>query len=460
VKMLLVDDEKIKRTALRDDLADAGYEVGVASNAEEGLRFLRGESYDVVVTDLRMKGIDGLAFLAQIKEQWPDTEVIMITAFATVDNAVQAMKLGAFDYITKPFESAKLILILEKIARIKQLTNENVSLKAELARTTRHGDIIGQSSAMRDAFDLLDTAIGSDVPVLLCGETGTGKELFATAIHRCGPRKDKPFCRVSCAALSSQLMESELFGHERGAFTGAVDSKPGRFELADKGTLFLDEIDDVPLDVQVKLLRVLEGHPFERVGGVRSISVDVRIVAASKFDLKTSVADGSFRSDLYYRLSVFPIWIPALRERKEDIPLLVRHFLEVYAPPSKPVEISEEAMALLWDYQWPGNVRELQNVVRRTLLGLGTRGVIAREDVPGEIRLAVLEGAAPREKPGSFRDMVEATERDLLTQALDAAEGNQSKAAASLGLKLSTFRDKLAKYGIRLPAGGELRLEL
>ena len=460
MKMLLVDDEKIKRTALRDDLADAGYEVGVASNAEEGLRFLRGESYDVVVTDLRMKGMDGLAFLAQIKEQWPDTEVIMITAFATVDNAVQAMKLGAFDYITKPFESAKLILILEKIARIKQLTNENVSLKAELARTTRHGDIIGQDSAMRDAFDLLDTAISSDVPVLLCGETGTGKELFATAIHRCGPRKDKPFCRVSCAALSSQLMESELFGHERGAFTGAVDSKPGRFELADKGTLFLDEIDDVPLDVQVKLLRVLEGHPFERVGGVRSISVDVRIVAASKFDLKTRVADGSFRSDLYYRLSVFPIWIPALRERKEDIPLLVRHFLEVYAPPSKPVEISEEAMALLWDYQWPGNVRELQNVVRRTLLGLGTRSVIAREDVPGEIRLAILEGAAPREKPGSFRDMVGATERDLLTQALDAAEGNQSKAAASLGLKLSTFRDKLAKYGIRLPAGGELRLEL
>ena len=459
MKILLVDDEKIKRTALRDDLVDADYEIDVASNAEEGLQSLRCEAYDVVVTDLRMKGMDGLAFLAEIRKHWPETEVIMITAFATVDNAVQAMKLGAFDYITKPFESAKLILILEKIDRIKQLKDENVNLKAELARVTRHGDIIGQSASMTEALELLETAVSSDVPVLLMGETGAGKELFATAIHKLGPRKDKPFCRVSCAALSTQLIESELFGHEQGAFTGAVDSKPGRFELADKGTLFLDEIDDVPLEIQVKLLRVLEGHPFERVGGVRSINADVRIVAASKLGLKRKVSDGSFRSDLYYRLSVFPIWIPALRERKDDIPLLVKHFLGIYAPPTKRTEITEEAMALLWDYHWPGNVRELQNVVRRMLLGLGPRNVIAWEDVPGDVRLSILDAATPREKPETFRDTIEATERDLLAQALGAAEGNQSKAAASLGLKLSTFRDKLAKHGIRLPPGGEPRLE-
>ncbi len=450
MKVLLVDDERIKRTVLRDDLTEAGYETYTAACADEGTKVLQAQRFDVVVTDLRMKGMDGTAFLARIKEKWPDIEVIMITAYATVDNAVQAMKLGAFDYITKPFESAKLIMVLDKISRIRALTSENVSLKAELAKATRHGDIISQSAAMHDAFEALNLAIASEVPVLICGETGTGKELFATAIHNCGARKDQPFISVSCAALSPQLMESELFGHERGAFTGALESKPGRFELADKGTLFLDEIDDVPLALQVKLLRVLEECPFERVGGIKSIRTDVRFIAASKVNLQEEVVKGAFREDLYYRLNVFPIWIPPLRERREDIPLLVDHFLRAYAGPGGPPEVDEEAMAILWDCDWPGNVRELQNVIRRILLGIGDRPTVTRSDVPAEVRLAALRGSRSISKPKSFREAIETSEKNLLAKALDAAGGNQSKAAAALDMKLSTFRDKLAKYDIQL----------
>lgn len=451
MKILVVDDERIKRTALHDDLVEAGYETEVASCAEEGLVQLQAERFDVVVTDLRMKMMDGMSFMSEIKRRWPDTEVIMVTAYATVDNAVQAMKLGAFDYITKPFESARLLLILEKIAKIRALKSENVTLKAELAKATHHGDIIGQSPAMRSAFELLDIGVKCDVPVLLWGETGTGKEMFATAIHHRGPRQKGPFVRVSCATLSEQLMESELFGHERGSFTGAVESKPGRFELADKGTLFLDEIDDVPMSIQVKLLRVLEGHPYERVGGVASIQANVRIVAASKVDLRKRVAESVFRSDLFYRLNVFPIWIPPLRDRREDIPLLVEHFLKRYGSEGHLPTVSGEAMSMLWDYAWPGNVRELQNVVRRILLGLGDCTEVCSQNLPPEIRYATAELPAGPPQGVSFKKTIETNERSLLIDALDKAGGNQSRAAASLGLKLSTFRDKLVKHGIRIP---------
>ncbi len=452
MKILLIDDEKIKRMALGDDLADAGYTVCAVPNAEAGMACLEKQEFDVVITDLRMNGMDGLTFLKKVKADHPEIEVVMITAYATVDNAVEAMKIGAFDYITKPFESAKLILVLEKIARIKELTRENTDLRAELARATRHGEIIGQSEAMRDAFELLQTAIQGEAPILLCGETGTGKELFAEAIHRYGPRKNAPFIRVSCAALSQQLMESELFGHERGAFTGAMDEKPGRFELANKGTLFLDEIDDIPLDIQVKLLRVLDGMPFERVGGVRSIVTDVRIVAATKVDLKSKVDAGAFRIDLYFRLNVFPIWIPPLRERKEDIPLLFNHFLDKYRKSHEPLEVSEEAMALLWDHSWPGNVRELQNVTRRILMGLGNRTRILPQDIPADLRQ--ISGKTATARPNTFYEVIRDVERDMLEKALETAQGNQSRAAAALGLKLSTFRDKLAKHGM-LHVGSE-----
>lgn len=448
MKLLLVDDEKIKRTALRDDLVEAGYDTSIAASAEEGMRLLRGERFDVVVTDVRMKGMDGTTFLAQIKDLWPDVDVVMITAYATVDNAVEAMKLGAFDYITKPFESAKLIAVLDNIAKVRKQARETGAAKSEGVAASR-GGLVGQSRAMRSAFEALQLAIASDVPVLICGETGTGKERFATAIHENGPRKNKPFVRVSCVALSPQLVESELFGHERGAFTGAVESKPGRFELAHQGTLFLDEIDDIPLEVQPKLLRVLEGFPFERVGGIESIHADVRFIAASKADLQREVAQGAFREDLYYRVSVFPIRIPPLRERREDIPLLADHFLHMYSGDDEPQTFDEKALAVLTEYHWPGNVRELQNVVRRVLVSIGQRRVITARDLPPEVRLGALRGPDAPIEPRSFRDVIEENEKNLLTQALDAADGNQSKAAAALGMKLSTFRDKLSKYHIR-----------
>jgi DNA-binding NtrC family response regulator len=447
VKVLVVEDEEIKRTALRDDLKDAGYETQIAVSADDGMKMLQMEPFDVVVTDLRMPGMDGTTFLAHIHERWPDTQVIMMTAYATVNNAVQAMKLGAFDYIAKPFESEELMMVLEKIGKIRDLTRENKSLKVELAKAIHHRDIVGHSPAMRNAFDALDLAISSDVPVLICGETGTGKELFATTIHNHGPRKDKPFIGVSCAALSAQLMESELFGHVRGAFTGAFKNKPGRFELAHKGTLFLDDIDDVPLEVQVKLLRVLEKHPFERVGGIEPINTDARFIAATKVELQKEVRKGTFREDLFYRLSVLPIRIPPLRDRREDIPLLVNYFLRTYCGTEKPPAVDEAVMTILWDYDWPGNVRELQNVVRRILLGIGERALITSRDVPVEIRLNALQGSPPG-KPTSFREAIEARERDLLIRALDDSEGNKSKAAAGLRMKLSTFRDKLAKHNI------------
>jgi len=448
MKTLIVDDEKIKRTALQDDLVDAGHVAKGAACAADGLKRLNAEQFDVVVTDLRMKGMDGIAFLKEIKQKWPETEVIMISAYATVDNAVQAMKLGAFDYITKPFESDKLLLVLDKIAKMRALETENVALRAELARVTRYGEIVSNSKAMSTVLELLNTAINSDVPVLLWGETGTGKELLATAIHNGSARKDNPFIRISCAALSEQLMESELFGHERGAFTDAVESKQGRFELADKGTLFLDEIDDVPLNMQVKMLRVLDGNPFERVGGVTSIQTDVRVVAASKVDLRENVTKGTFRSDLFYRLNAFPIWIPPLRGRREDIPLLVQYFADLYSKTTPAPQISEEAMSILWDYAWPGNVRELQNVVRRILLGIGDGTVVKRQDVPADIRLASMEQPSLDAEPKSFSEAIAAKEKLMLAKALDAAGGNQSRAASALEMKLSTFRDKLAKYGI------------
>jgi DNA-binding NtrC family response regulator len=455
MRVLLVDDEAIKRTALRDDLREAGFETEVAACAEEGLKKLQSGRFDVAVTDLRMKAMDGMTFLTEIKRQWPDTDVVIMTAYATVDNAVQAMKMGAFDYITKPFESEKLVLVLGRIATMRALKTENTSLKAELAQATRHGEIIGQSEAMKVAFELLDIAVSCDVPVLLWGETGTGKEMFANAIHHQGPRQKKPFIRISCAALSEQLMESELFGHERGSFTGAIDSKPGRFELAKGGTLFLDEIDDVPMSIQVKLLRVLEGHPYERVGGTASIQTDARIVAASKVDLRKRVAESMFRSDLFYRLNVFPIWIPPLRDRREDIPLFVDHFLHLHSGDDRTFAVDEDAMSVLWDYSWPGNVRELQNVIRRMLLGLGERTEVHRQDVPPEIRLAAVEPASKSAPGASFKEAIENSERGLLMEALEKAAGNQSRAATSLGMKLSTFRDKMVKYNVRSTGPGE-----
>ena len=470
MRVLLVEDDRVARVPLRDDIAEAGYDVDEAGSAEEALELLGKKGYDVVVTDLRMPGMDGIELLERIKAESPDTEVIVITAYGTVRTAVRAMKLGAYEYLTKPFDNEELLLLLERIRRMREVMEENVRLRRRLEERYRLEDMVGKGHKMQEVFRLIRTVASSDSTVLLQGETGTGKELAAHAIHELSPRRDGPFVKVSCAALSRELLESELFGHVRGAFTSAIKDKPGKFELADGGTIFLDEVDDIPLELQVKLLRVLQEREFERVGGTRTIRVDVRVIAATKVDLLERVRRGLFREDLYYRLNVVPIRLPPLRERKEDVPLLMEHFLRKLGAEGR-IEMTPEAMKLLMDYDWPGNVRELENLVER-LVVVGAGPKVGPEDLPPEIRspapkekgpsleevlrrqeelermIRMLGSSEPRLGDASFEEIVEAKERELITEALRRTGGNKTKAAELLGMKLSTFRDKMKRLGL------------
>lgn len=470
MRVLLVEDDRVARVPLRDDIAEAGYDVDEAGSAEEALELLGKKGYDVVVTDLRMPGMDGIELLERIKAESPDTEVIVITAYGTVRTAVRAMKLGAYEYLTKPFDNEELLLLLERIRRMREVMEENVRLRRRLEERYRLEDMVGKGHKMQEVFRLIRTVASSDSTVLLQGETGTGKELAAHAIHELSPRRDGPFVKVSCAALSRELLESELFGHVKGAFTSAVKDKPGKFELADGGTIFLDEVDDIPLELQVKLLRVLQEREFERVGGTRTIRVDVRVIAATKVDLLERVRRGLFREDLYYRLNVVPIRLPPLRERKEDVPLLMEHFLRKLGAEGR-IEMTPEAMKLLMDYDWPGNVRELENLVER-LVVVGAGPKVGPEDLPPEIRspapkekgpsleevlrrqeelermIRMLGSSEPRLGNASFEEIVEAKERELITEALRRTGGNKTKAAELLGMKLSTFRDKMKRLGL------------
>ena len=470
MRVLLVEDDRVARVPLRDDIAEAGYDVDEAGSAEEALELLGKKGYDVVVTDLRMPGMDGIELLERIKAESPDTEVIVITAYGTVRTAVRAMKLGAYEYLTKPFDNEELLLLLERIRRMREVMEENVRLRRRLEERYRLEDMVGKSHKMQKVFRLIRTVASSDSTVLLQGETGTGKELAAHAIHELSPRRDGPFVKVSCAALSRELLESELFGHVRGAFTSAIKDKPGKFELADGGTIFLDEVDDIPLELQVKLLRVLQEREFERVGGTMTIRVDVRVIAATKVDLLERVRRGLFREDLYYRLNVVPIRLPPLRERKEDVPLLMEHFLRKLGAEGR-IEMTPEAMKLLMDYDWPGNVRELENLVER-LVVVGAGPKVGPEDLPPEIRspaprergpsleevlrrqeelermIRMLGSSEPRLGDASFEEIVEAKERELITEALRRTGGNKTKAAELLGMKLSTFRDKMKRLGL------------
>jgi len=469
----LVDDDRVARVPLRDDIREAGYEVDEAGSAEEALDLLRRNPYDVVVTDLRMPGMDGIELLERVKAQRPDAEVIVITAYGTVQTAVRAMKLGAYEYLTKPFDNEELLLLLERIRKVREVMAENLRLRRRLEEKYRLEDMVGKSHSMQEVFRLIRTVAPSDSTVLLQGETGTGKELAAYAIHELSHRRNGPFVKVSCAALSRELLESELFGHVKGAFTSAVRDKPGKFELADGGTIFLDEVDDIPLELQVKLLRVLQEREFERVGGTRTLKVDVRVIAATKVDLLERVRRGLFRKDLYYRLNVVPIRLPPLRERREDIPLLVEHFLKHFGAEGK-ITISPEAMKLLMDYDWPGNVRELENLIER-LVVVGAGPQVRPEDLPPEVRTPVrtgergpsLEEVLRRQKEleemirmlragtmeleigtASFEEIVAAKERELIQEALRRTGGNKTKAAELLRMKLSTMRDKMRKLGL------------
>jgi two-component system NtrC family response regulator len=384
--ILIVDDEKNYLLVLEALLVDAGYEVITSDNTTEALEVARSHDLDLVITDMRMPGTDGMEFLAQLRSRQPDPPVIMMTAYATVEKAVEAMKRGAFDYITKPFKNEELILTIRKAIEMHRLKQENRLLSRELQERFQFSNIVGKSKIMRQVYEIIEKVAHTRASVLITGESGTGKELIARAIHFNSPRRDKTFISVNCSALSETLLESELFGHERGAFTGAVTQRKGRFELAHGGTLFLDEVGDMSPALQVKLLRVLQEMKFERVGGTKTLQVDARLVTASNRELDREVELGRFREDLFYRLKVVHIKVPPLRERRDDIPLLVHHFLEKAAEANKiPVKrVSHEALKHLYQYDWVGNVRELENVIERAVI-LCDGDDIRPQDLPEEL---------------------------------------------------------------------------
>jgi len=450
MKVMLVEDEKITRITLGDALAKEGHEVVSCGTGREALSLL-DETVAVVISDLRMPGMDGLELLRRIKEMQPAIEVVLMTAYSTVANAVEALKLGAHDYLTKPFATSEMLLILERLVAHRTLVSENIRLRDRIRRLGV-GRLVGGSKPMRKLADTIDAVAAGDYTVLICGESGTGKELVAEAIHERSARSEGPFVKVSCAALSETVLESELYGHERGAFTGADRLHRGRFERSAGGTLFLDDIDDFPLPLQVKLLRTLQEKEIERVGSTSTIKVDLRVVAATKVDLRDLVGKGLFREDLYYRLNIVPVAIPPLRDREQDIPLLVGHFLAKHASQRPDLEVSAAAMRRLSAWPWPGNVRELENCVQR-MVALTRGDLLDEQDLPPEYLDDVTAAAVPVAPPADasdidFESVIGDTERGLLQWALAKEQGNQSRAAARLGLARTTFCSKLKKYDL------------
>lgn len=444
MKILIVDDEEIQRVSLQDDLNDAGYKTLAVESPIVALELAAKEEIDVVITDLKMPAMDGISFMQELKKIQPGASIIMMTAYATVETAVEAMKIGAYDYLTKPFNTEELLLLLQRIDDFRSVMAENVQLRKQLQNRYNFGNIIGKSAAMQQVYQQLETVAGTETTVLIEGKTGTGKEMVANAIHYSSPRKDKPFVKVSCAVLSKEILESELFGHERGAFTGALRQKKGRFELADGGSIFLDEVDDIPVELQVKLLRVLEEKTFERVGGTETLKVDVRVIAATKKDLRQLVEEGQFREDLYYRLNIYPIKLPTLKERQEDIQLLFEHFLDKLSPGAAPV-IDPAVYRFLLDYEWPGNVREFKNFVERLTLSCKCDPVVP-ECLPPEIRSADVQFKVADEQ--SLDERVATFEKRLILHALSQTDGNKAKAAETLHIPVSTLKSKIKKYNI------------
>jgi two-component system response regulator HydG len=427
----------------------------VATDAPQALQALAKSDFDVVVTDYKLPGGDGLTILRQVKERRPECEVMVITAYGTIELAVEAMQAGAADFITKPFSPEELRVKLEKLferlwerRELRRLSEENLYLREEMEDRFHFGEIIGRSAPMQAVFRTIEKVAPQDSTVIIYGESGTGKELVARAVHRASPRRDGPFVRVNCGALTESLLESELFGHERGAFTGAVKRKKGRFELAHRGTIFLDEIGDISHALQVKLLRVLQEREFERVGGEETVSVDVRVIAATHKELRAEVAAGHFRDDLYYRLHIIPIYLPPLRQRREDIPVLVEHFISRLAVElRKPnLRIAPEAVEQLQNYDWPGNIRELENVLERA-------AVLCEGDTITALDLPVLGRTGGRvvELPNqeyNLNEVLESVERQLIERALAHANGVKAEAARLLGIKSSALYYKLEKYGL------------
>jgi two-component system response regulator PilR (NtrC family) len=454
-KILIVDDEQSMRDVLSIMLKRAGYGVTVAADGEEAIAQLGKDIFDLVITDLKMPKVGGLDVLKAVKDSSPDTVVLVITAFASTETAVEAMKRGAYDYLTKPFQVDEVQLIIRNALEKRRLSTENMLLKRELASQSSFAQIVGQSDAMQKVFDMVRKVADSKSNVLICGESGTGKELVARAIHYNSARSRLPFVAVNCGALPEPLLESELFGHMRGSFTGAVSNKAGLFEVANGGTIFLDEIGETTPTMQVKLLRVIQEREFRRVGGTRDLKVDVRIIAATNKDLEKAVADGSFREDLYYRLDVIPINLPPLRMRAGDIPLLAKHFLERFAKVSgKPVpELTPGAMHLLLAHEWRGNVREMENLIERAV-AFASGPQITEEDIHSWLHrpAAQPQGGYPADLPADgldLEELINRIEKELLLKALERAQWVKKKAARLLKLNTRSFRYRLEKYAIK-----------
>jgi len=450
--ILVVDDDASLRRVLEYNLTSAGYSVVAAESGEEGLSLFAARKPSLIISDMQMPGISGLQLLASVKASSPETLVIIITAFGSVDMAVEAMKAGAYDYITKPFNRDELLLTVAKALQFNGMAEENRRLKSELAERSAGRPLVGSSPAMERVYQIIGKVADTDASVMITGESGTGKELVARAIHRQSARSGGPFVTINCAAIPRDLLESELFGHVKGAFTGAIKDKVGKLELADGGTIFLDEVGELPLELQPKLLRVLQERVVEPVGGVSSRKLDLRVISATNVDIDKALADGSLREDIYYRLAVIPLHLPPLRERREDIPLLIRFFCEKHAFPQ--VQFDKRAIEAMERYAWPGNVRELENTVERILI-LRSGDSVSLDDIPEKIRRA---GSAPA--AGRVINLpeegypLEQLEREVVIEALRRNQWNQTAAARFLSIPRHTLIYRMEKYGIVPPERG------
>jgi two-component system, NtrC family, response regulator AtoC len=447
--LLIVEDESPLRLAIAEQLADRGYRVEQADSGEMAIARLADFAFDIIITDLRLPGIDGSAVVEAAVARYPHIIAIVITGYGTVKDAVEAIKRGASDFVNKPFQIDELLHVLDSALEQRRLKSENAYLRAQLEERYRFEGIIGKSRPMTRLFQLLETVAPTNSTILITGETGTGKEVVSRAIHHNSPRRASRFVALNCSAIPETLLEAELFGHVRGAFTGAVGNRQGRLEQAHKGTLFLDEVGTMSTALQMKLLRVLQEREFERVGDSHTIKVDVRVIAATNSDLGRLVAEGQFREDLFYRLNVIPVQLPALRERKEDVPLLVQHFLQKYAIDRPPLTASQEAMRRLMAYPWPGNVRQLENAIERAVAFTAGRTQVGVDDLPTEIQQAqesVLSSVVTLPEEGVDLDAYVANiERELIQRSLERTGGNKGQAARLLNLKRTTLVEKLKR---------------
>lgn len=449
-KILIIEDDPAMRLGMSHFLSSAGYIVKEADNGSKAIDMMKDSAFDLVITDIRLPGLDGLSLLKEVKSRYPDTGVILITAFADIKTAVQAIKDGAFDYIAKPFSNEELLLVIERFFNFRRLQNEVISLRESIKERTQER-LIGISPHMKEIFDRIEAIAMTDAPVLIQGESGTGKELVANAIHNKSHRKNRPYIKINCAAIPETLFESELFGHERGAFTGATETKKGKFELASGGTIFFDEIGDMPLPLQAKLLRVLEDSTVTRLGGREPIKVDVRCIYATSKNLKNLIKENRFREDLYYRINVIPINIPPLRERKEDIPPLIEHFLEYFQKKySKPdLKISPSAYEALLSYNYPGNVRELKHAIERAVL-LSSTDTIEIKNLPEEFMPDLKLKDNCLSSKSSLQECLSSFEKRLIINTLKETGGRRIEAAKKLGISRKALWQKIKLYNITI----------